>query len=170
MTQSASGSVLELRISQATVIQCMARAGALDAFQLPSPSGSYRVAPDELLVVGSGTGRTDLIDAASRTLGRDDPGSLVVDMSDGWSIVSVHGPACDAVLARLSAVKPAATRPAFLQAAIADVPARAIVLDDSVHILVESTVTHHVRARILAACADLGVQEMDAPPLEPLTR
>ena len=160
--------MLELRISEATVVECMAKPGALDALQLPSPAGSYRVAPDELLVIGSGTGRTDLVDAASRTLGRDDPGSLVVDMSDGWSIVSVHGPARDAVLRRLSAVKPPATRPAFLQAAIADVPARAIVLDDALHVLVESTVEHRVRARILAACADLAVQEMDAAPLGPL--
>ena len=155
----------ELRLSEAAVVQCLGRPSALDALETPSGAGSYRVAPDELLVVGAPSGQSALVEATRQGLEQSDPDALVIDMSDGWSIVSVHGPAPDYVLRRLSAVAPPDSRPAFVQASIAEAPARAIVLDDAVHLLVSATVAHHVRARVLAACEDLGIEELDPAPL-----
>ena len=147
-------------------MQCLAAPDALDAFDAPPATGAYRVAPDELLVLAPAAERANLIDATRRALATADPDALVLDTSDGWSVLTMRGPETDAALGRLSAVRTPASRPAFVQAAIGEAPARAIVLDDAVHILISSTVAHHVRARVLAACADLGIEELAPAQLE----
>lgn len=132
--------------------------------------GAYRVAPGELILVGYGPGRAGVRDAAEAALCTAEPGSLVVDMSDGWVILSVTGLGFEATLTRLSAIAPPSSPPAFLQGAIAEVPAKAIVLSSAIHVMVATTVEHHLRERISSACADLGVRDLPPAPLEgPLT-
>ncbi len=160
--------MLELRTSNAAVVSCLAAPSVLDGLRPPSAAGCYRVAPGELLVIGPAATRARLTDEATAAVRNEDPGALIVDATDGWSVVTITGSAVQSVLTRLTTVKPPPSRPAFIQAAFAEVPAKAIVLSDALHVLVESTAAHHVRQRVLAACADLGVREIEPAELGPL--
>jgi sarcosine oxidase gamma subunit len=150
--------VLEFTRAPAAVIACLARAEALDA--VPA-DGAYacRVAPDELLLVGPHSARGELEQAAAERLVELDPDALVVDQSDGWAAWTLEGEDRDEAFARLSAVPLPDTRPAFLQGAVAGVQGKVIASPRRTHVLVVSTVGHHVRRRLLAACADLEVSE-----------
>ena len=157
--------MLELRTSEATVVHCLAQPASLDELPAIERSDAYRVAPDELILLASGRGRADLLEAASSALGSKEPGGLTVDMSDGWAILSIVGTGFEAVLTRLSAIAPPPSRPAFLQGAVAEVPAKTIVLDKVIHVMVAATVEHQLRDRIRSACADLDVREFPPAPL-----
>jgi hypothetical protein len=131
--------VLEVSRSGAHVIRCLARPETLDA--LPGRAGVHacRVAPDELLLVGEPAE----IDLA---------GGLAVDETGSWAVWTLSGPDAVEAFARLSALSP---DPGFLQGAVAGVPAKAIVGEQEVQLLVAASLAHHVEARLRAACSDL---------------
>jgi hypothetical protein len=121
------------------VIRCLARPETLDA--LPGRAGVHacRVAPDELLLVGEPAE----IDLA---------GGLAVDETGSWAAWTLSGPAAVEAFARLSALPP---DPGFLQGAVAGVPAKAIVGEQEVQLLVAASLAHHVEERLRTACSDL---------------
>ena len=137
--------MLELARTEMTVARCFDRPEVLDA--LPEISGVHacRVAPDELLLIGA-VAAVDL------------PAGLVVDETGGWSVWTISGSEAGEAFARLSAIP---LRPGFLQGLIGSVPGKAVVLGDRIHLLVASSVSHHLEARIRAACADLLPAEAD---------
>jgi hypothetical protein len=57
-------------------------------------------------------------------------------------------------------------RPAFFQGAVAGIQAKVLARDGRIDVLVVSTVAHHLRRRILAACRDLEPREVTARELE----
>lgn len=126
-------------------MRVLARPDVLDTF--PELDGVFacRVAPDELMLIGP-VPAVDL------------PDGLVVDETGGWAVWTLAGPEAREAFARLSAVPPG---PGFAQGAIGAVPAKAIVLDDRIRILVAVSLGHHLEARIRAACADLLPAEED---------
>jgi hypothetical protein len=153
--------VLEFAKAEASILCCLARPEELDAF--PSVDGAFagRVAPDELLLVapaGILPGRVPAL------LTEPDPYAIAVDQTAGWTVWTLAGPDAGRAFARISEIPSPTERPAFVQGAIAEVPGKAIFLTDRVHVLVPSSVSDHVRTRVLAACQDFDLHERGPLP------
>jgi hypothetical protein len=131
--------VLEVSRSSPRVVRCLAHPDVLDALAKTADGHACRVAADELLLLD----RSADIDLA---------GGLAVEETGGWAEWTLSGPDAAEALARLSALPPG---PGFLQGDVAGVPAKAIVADGEIHLLVPASLAHHVEERVLAACADL---------------
>lgn len=155
--------MLEVAPVDMAVIACLAPPETLDAFPEPEGVRSCRISRGELHLVGPGTRRGAVLEAARDHLAGADPDGLAVDVGDGWSGWSVRGEAADEILARLSVLAIPAERPAFLQGAVAQVPAKVLLEEGGMLVLVPSPVGHHLRDRILRAGGDLGVELADAP-------
>ena len=157
--------MLELTAGEAAIVHCVGKPASLDALR-PIP-GTFpgRVAPDEVLLIGAAEARWRIAEVARNELAQVDPHALALDQSSGWSVWTLSGPRVPEAFARLSSA-PLPPAPAFVQGAIAGVPAKAVVLPDSVHVLVSSVLGHHVRQRVLAACRDMPASEGAPRPLE----
>jgi hypothetical protein len=156
--------VLELYPTSAALIGCYARPAALDSL---GPGGlAIRVAPNELLLVAAAAERGAALEDARRALAAADPGGLVFDLSAGFAIWTLAGDGRHEAYARLCAIRPPEP-PACVQGLFAHVPAKIVVETERVHVLVASTVGHHVRERVLGACADLEPREGPEAPLAP---
>jgi len=156
---------LDLSRTQVSLVACFGTPQALDALEAGPPApgrlDALRLAPDELMVVGEPGAAEDLVALAEARLSALDPGSLCVDVTDGWTVWTLTGEAWLEGFAMLSAIP--LTGPGFAQGPVAEVPAKVVARSDRVHLLVPSCSEEHVRRRILAACADLGVHEASAP-------
>jgi sarcosine oxidase gamma subunit len=151
--------VLELQRLDVAVVASLARADVLDRLRL-SGAVALRVASDELLFV-TALGNVDmLMSAVSAEIG---DGGLVVDQSDGFTGWTLRGDDAPEAFSRLSAIPLARTQPAFQQGLVAGAPAKILVADGEIHLLVPSPLGHHIRERVLCGCADLAPQEADAP-------
>jgi hypothetical protein len=156
--------VLELRPCEVAVVACHARPGALDELA-PARALPFRVAPDELLLLAAPDAADAVGADAARALAERDAGALVLDRSDAFAAFTLGGDGADEAFRRLSAVPLPAERPALLQGLVAHVPARVLALEGSLHVLVPASVDHHLRARVLEACADLAPAERPPAPL-----
>jgi hypothetical protein len=156
--------VLELAPRPPGATGCFGRAAALDALAADAAL-AVRVAPTELLLLGERG-----VAAIEALLLALDPGGLVVDVTSAYATWSFRGTDRHEAFARLSAL-PLPQPPAAVQGLVAHVPAKVVVRPDELLVTVPSTVSHHLRARVLAACADLELHELPAPPArEPGTR
>ncbi|MBI4421820.1 MAG: hypothetical protein HY560_13435 [Gemmatimonadetes bacterium] len=148
--------MLELAPARAAVVRCFGQPRALDAF--PTAGAALgRVAPDELWLIGPAQTKAELTQRAQSYLAGADPDGLVVEQSDGWSAWTVSGDDATAVVSRLSSMALPSDRPAFLQGALAHVPAKVLLLSDRLHLLVPAPLGHHLPERVKQACEDLGV-------------
>lgn len=152
--------------TEAAVVACHAEPAALDGFAAREGVFPGRVARDELLLLSCRSRREEVAADARARLSTADPHALVVDQTDGWAVWTVEGPDGEEVLARLMVAKVPSRRPAFLQGAIAGVPAKVVLQDGAAHIMVPSPVGHHLRDRIFEACRELGP---DLGPPAPFT-
>lgn len=134
--------MLEVRRSRAHVVRCLGRREVLDGVPVPAGIRACRVARDELLLVG------DLADV-------DLQGGLVLDETGGWAAWTLSGPDAGEAFARLSALPSDAP---FIQGVVAGVPAKAIVDEGEIQLLVAASHAHHVEERISATCSDLLAQ------------
>jgi hypothetical protein len=152
-TRKENVSVLELSAVSTGVVGCFAQPQALD--RLNGNGGrSVRVAPNELLLL---TDRSRVGELEGE-LGSADPTGLVVDLSSAFAIWSFRGDARFEAFCRLSQLElPGA--PAVVQGLVSHVPAKVVVLEDELLVLVSSAVGHHVHERVLKACADLAPVE-----------
>lgn len=141
--------MLELEETKAGVVRCLAAREVLERFPVIPGAIRCRVAPDELLLLVPARPPEEVVAEAVAALGED---GLVVDQSGGWTVWTLTGAEKEEALARLSAVPP---RSGFLQGRIADVPAKAVVLDNRVHLLVAASHGAYVEERIRSACQDL---------------
>jgi hypothetical protein len=152
--------VLELHAVPAKVIGCFGRPEALDRLAKGaegvrrSPLLSVRVAPDELLLLSESPHVAEL----EAELGALDDGSLVLDLSCGFAIWALRGDGRFEAFIRLSALS-LPEPPAVIQGLVAHVPAKVIVGSDALLLIVSSVVAHHLRERVLLACADLAPSE-----------
>jgi hypothetical protein len=138
--------VLELALSSPRVLAWLGPRAVLDAVM---HTDSYRIASDELLVVSWDEPCPD-----------PPPGvMLVADQAGGFACWTLSGPDAEEAFARLSELELPSPRPGFLQGAVAGVPAKVIAGGDLIHVLVSSSLRHHLRERVLEACPDLGVVE-----------
>jgi hypothetical protein len=152
--------VLEFCPASSGVIACCAEPAALD--RLNGRGGlSVRVATNELLLL------TDCSRVAEieGELSANDRGCLIVDVSSAFAIWALRGDDRFEAFRRLSQLKlPAA--PAVVQGLVAHVPAKVVVLDSELLVLVSSALAHHLRERIVAACFDLAPGELEATQVQ----
>jgi sarcosine oxidase gamma subunit len=167
--------VLEIRRTDAGVVACLAQPAALDAFDGVAEAYGCRVAPDELWLVAPPAKIAEVERAAAAYCARADAGALVLDQSDGWSTFTLAGDGARRVFAQLSAVPLPASSPAFVQGMFAGGPAKVLVVDGAIHVLVPSTLRHHVtgrlgdvvgRAAVPAAATPFLGEHGSAPPRE----
>ncbi len=144
--------MLSIERTHAAVVACCASPQALDT--LPAHPGTHqcRVTPDELLLVAPPALLRDTERRTTEHFAAADPTALVLDQSDGWSVFTLRGDEADSVFARLSTVPLPARRPAFVQGAVAGGSAKILLFDGVIHVLVPSTLRHHVAARLQDVC------------------
>ena len=136
--------MLELAREAVSVLGVFAEPAALDALD------AHRIAPDEAMVVGD--------PGAAPDVSVDDPQAVVLDATDGWTTYTLTGDGAREAFARLSALR--LPDEGFVQGDVVRVPTRVIVDGERLRILVPAMWGEHVRARILARCANLGVREV----------
>ena len=154
--------MLELVHTRAALATVMALPRALDAL---APAGAYRcrVAPDEAMFVREpGAAETLLRDSGSVLAG--DPDALVLDATDGWTILTLAGDGARPAFGYLSAID---LSEGFTQGDVQRLPARIVYEPVGVHVFVPAMMAAHLRARILGSCAVLGIRERAEP--EPWT-
>lgn len=142
-----------------TVVACYADPQALDS--LPAaPVGAHpcRVAPDELLLVAPPTHRAETERWAVDHFALADPTAMVLDQSDGWSAFTLRGDEAASVFAQLSDIPlPPPGRRAFVQGAVAGGSAKVLLLDDTIHVLVPSTLRDNFAGRLRDVCGARAV-------------
>jgi hypothetical protein len=151
--------VLEFRSAQSTVIHCFAEPDVLDAMHAPDGAMTFRIAGRELICMASGREGAAIMAALSAAIKNVDPNALLLDRSDGWSVFALSGEDCAKAFGRLCTT-PLPQAPGFFQGAIGTVPAKAVVLEDRIYLIVSSILGHHIRERILEACADISPLEL----------
>lgn len=144
--------MVSIERSRAAVIACYATPEALAS--LPAIPGvcECRVAPDEELLVASPADLAETERRAAEHLAATEPGALVLDQSDGWSMFTLRGDEAPSVFAQLSAVPLPMGRQAFVQGAFAGGSAKFLVFDDVIHVLVPSTLRHYIAIRLKDVC------------------
>ncbi len=149
---------------EAAVVRCFSLPSVLDEMPSQPETLSYRVAPDELMLLGPPSTRANIVAGVTHFIAEADPHALTIVQADAWSIWALTGDDRRRAFARLSPIQ-LPESPAFLQGGVAHVPAKTLVLSDTLYIMVSSTLGHHLRTRILAACADLNPREDSPTPL-----
>jgi hypothetical protein len=91
---------------------------------------------------------------------------MALDLTSAYATWSLRGDDRLEAFARLSAV-PLPEPPAVVQGLVAHVPAKVVVRQDELLITVSSVVSHHLRTRVLGACADLAPRETTAAASAP---
>jgi hypothetical protein len=140
--------VLSIERSHAAIIACYASAPTLDAFPAIGGSHACRVARDELLLIGPPMDGADTQQRATAHLASVEPSALVLDQSDGWAAFTLRGDEAPRLLAQLSDIPIPNARPAFLQGAVADGPAKVLLVDGAIHVVVPFTLRHHFAGRL----------------------
>lgn len=153
--------MLESASVQVAVVHCFADPDVLDTLQPPEGAMKFRIAPGEAICIAARTQAANLAAALSAALERMDPYALALDRSDAWSMFTLSGSDRARAFARLCTT-PLPSSAGFLQGEIGGVPAKAIVLNDRIDLMVSSVLAHHLRQRILEACADLSPREAAA--------
>jgi hypothetical protein len=146
--------VLDLIPTRVAIVACHGPAAALAQLAAGAPGFTGRVATDELWLLGDRSRRESLLGQARAGL----PGGLVVDQTDGWAMWTVRGEGGGEVLDRLMLAAVPAGGSGWVQGAIAGVAGKVIAREAALHILVPACLGHHLRDRVVAACADLGVR------------
>jgi hypothetical protein len=154
--------VLEIIPARAVIVSCMDEPHVLDG--MPDHAGAFkaRIAPDELWLVGPAGAAAEVMAHANGYLSGAGSFGLAMDVTDGWSVLTVKGDGTMQVWARFSENQIPAERPAFVQGAVAAVATRAIVFDAVIHFMCPAPLRHHLPQRILRGCADLSPRLLDA--------
>lgn len=153
--------MLEIMQSRSAIVSCLDEGGVLDG--LPDFAGAFkaRTAADELWLIGPASSAAALLAHATQHLVRAGSWGLAVDVSDGWSVLTVRGAGTAQVWERFSENPIPDGRPAFVQGAVAAVPTKAIVFDSCIHFLLPAPLGYHLPRRILHGCADLAPRTAD---------
>jgi sarcosine oxidase gamma subunit len=145
--------VLELARLPSDVVGWFAKPAALDQLA-DTELLSVRIAPDELLLLDERERLTEL----ETELAALDASGIVVDLSSAYAAWALRGDSRTEAFCRLSQLR-LPKPPATVQGLVAHVPAKVIVRPGELLVLVASVLSHHLRERVLAACADLAADE-----------
>jgi hypothetical protein len=150
--------VVELVPIAASVVTCVADAGAIDRLAGSTGGTLVRVAPDEALIV-SPAGSAPLAEASAAVTAVD-PDAIVLETTDGWALWALEGGEADDVFARVSRFP----RPDGVgRGEVAHVPATVLSGPGRIALLFPAMCRDAVRERLLADGASLGITERDEP-------
>lgn len=153
--------MLEFATTQATVIHCFAEPNVLETLRAPEGAMVFRIARGELVCIADPTAGAAVLAALSSEIESVDVHALLLDRSNSWAVFTLSGSHRADAFARLCTT-PLPPAPALLQGAIGAVPAKAVILNDRIHLMVSSNLGHHLRQRIVEGCGDLAPREMPA--------
>jgi hypothetical protein len=131
----------------------MASSEALSDLSTPDDAYACWVAADEAMIVARPSATQDTLRAASESIRTEDDDAVVLDVSDGWSVITLRGDGGPDVLARLSEL--VVDGEGFVQGDVAHVPVRLIAHGERLHLLVPAMWEEHLRSRIVAVARDL---------------
>ena len=110
--------------------------------------GACRVSPTEVMIAGDAS-----VEVLERAVHADDPDALVLEVSDGWSLVPLQGPRAREAFARMSELELPAE--GFVQGEVARIGARVLVSEGGIELLVPAMLEDHVRERVRHDCVGL---------------
>jgi hypothetical protein len=122
--------------AQLGVVTACATSDALDALVVPGRATACRIAADE--VVREVETRVTVLD----------PDAIVVETTDGWAGSVLDGDEARSVFALLSRLR--LPDRGFVQGEVARVPAKVLVEDGAIRILVPAALEAHLRSRLAA--------------------
>jgi sarcosine oxidase gamma subunit len=157
--------VLELAPLKLAVVMCLSRAGDLERLAVPDTL-KVRIAPDEVLLLAPPGSAAGVIAAATSAMSS---GALVVDQTDAYAGWTISGSDVVELFARLSAIPLDRDHAAVLQGLVAKVPAKILVTNRHLQLLVSSNLAHHIKERVLTVGADLEARLADAVEFHPAT-
>lgn len=133
-------------MAEVRVVAVLASTAACD--RVADMPGACRVSPSELMFLGDVS-----IDVLDRAVRAEDPDAVLLDVSEGWTLVPLRGPRVREAFARLSELR--LPTEGSVQGAVAGVGARVLVSPHGIDLLVPSMLEAHVRARVEADCRGL---------------
>lgn len=140
----------ELRAGAFDVVSCHAAASSCDVVM--GIGGAFRVAPDEVMIVGARGTAAGLVGRVAEVV---DTHAVVIDATDGWTAWGLGGAGSRLAFSYLSALE--LPEEGFVQGEVANLPAKVIAGDDEVHILVPAMLGDEMRRRIVARCGHLAL-------------
>ena len=149
--------MLSIERTHAAVVACCASPPALDTLPAIPGTVSCRVAPDELLLVAPPALLAETERRAAGHFAAAEPTALVIDQTDGWSVFSLRGDEARSVFAQLSTVPLPMGSTGFVQGAVAGGSAKILLAGGIIHLLVPSTLRHHVAGRLNDVCVGRSV-------------
>lgn len=144
--------MLEIQRSHAAIVECHASALALQAMPAMPRVHACRVAPDELLLVAPPSLGDEVLRRAKAHLASAEPGTLVLDQSDGWAVFSLRGDDVLEPLRKLAVIPFPEARPAFIQGAVAGGSAKLLLLPGVAHLLVPFPLRDYLERRLRDVC------------------
>ncbi len=152
--------MLELARTEVAVALVTATAGAVDAAVEPLEGvhEAIRTAPDEALVLGAPRSGAELATTLGERARAVDDDAVALDATDGWAAWTLSGADARAAFAHLSALR-LPEGDGATQGEVARVPAKVLARGDRLTLLVPAMWEAHLRERVLADCASLGVTE-----------
>jgi hypothetical protein len=133
-------------LAEVGAVSACATGQALDALLVPGRATACRLADDELLLVCDPAVATEVAREVETRLTVLDPDALVLDTSDGWGGLLLDGDDAGRVFARLSRLP--LPEQGFVQGEVCHVPAKVLVEDAGIRILVAAALGDHLRSRV----------------------
>ncbi len=130
------------------VVTACATADALDALVVPGRATACRTADDELLLVCQPEVAHEIARETETRLTVLDPDALVIETTDAWASSILDGDDARSVFGLLSRLQ--LPDRGFIQGEVAHVPAKMLVEDGRIRILVPAAIGAHLRSRIAA--------------------
>lgn len=121
---------------------------ALDALVVPGRATACRIADDELLLVCRPDVADEVVREVETRLTVLDPDAIVVETTDGWASSVLDGDDARSVFGLLSRLR--LPDRGFVQGEVAHVPAKVLVEDGGIRIIVPAALEAPLRSRIAA--------------------
>ena len=137
--------MVELRRELPSVVAVLASADICDRLTSPAGAVSLRVAPREVLLVGSAD-----MEALPAITGE---GGLVADVSDSWVRLVLDGAEASDAFARISELE--LPERGWIQGEVARAASKVLVEPGRIEMLVPAMLADHVEARIRADAAEV---------------
>jgi hypothetical protein len=135
-------------------VAVLATRTALDALVVPARATACRIADDELLLLCDRGLADEIVREVATRVTVLDPDAVVVQTSDAWVAAAIVGEGMRELFAFLS--RTALPDRGFVQGEVAGVPAKVVVEDGRITILVPSAFGDHVRGRLEAVGRELA--------------
>ena len=152
--------MLDIATTRIGAVTAMATPEALDALVVPGRAQSLRVASDEALLLCAPEVATEVEREVTDRLRVGDDDALVLDVTDGWTALTLSGDGARAAFAYLSSLE--LPHEGFVQGEVVRVPAKVVVDVDRIRLLTPSLWEAHLRDRVRRRLAHLRLAEAGA--------